>query len=259
MPTNRKEARSHQESCAALCAVCSRKVNGMRNISPAMADLIRTYAIPEYDRDSGLHPTVICPADRQALTAYKRLGPNQTSHLLQPLLDYSRLVTAELGEGGKVQYWARDCVCGVCQLARTAFVDQITHNQAHTNPVPSLQTLEERARAMEERAEAQGNTPNLNTSSFTCDYCLSELTPGEEHTCTLNDRRHNVVDKLKKMSDTTLTTAANHTLREIARRQAANMRGGTVDLKSGFGGPDLQVKVGTSRDRHPAAHRNRYG
>ena len=29
------------------------------------------------------------------------------------------------------------------------------------------------------------------------------------------------------------------------------MRGVTVDLKSGFGGPDLQVKVGTSRDRHP--------
>ena len=62
-----KLSKTHGEALECVCAVCWRKMSGLRPVNDSVEELIQKHRNSEYSVSSGIYPVAVCDGCRRAL------------------------------------------------------------------------------------------------------------------------------------------------------------------------------------------------
>ncbi len=103
MPQN---ARSHQENCAHVCAVCWTKCT--RPVRPTEISLIKEYVISNYTKYSAYFPSGMCPSCSRTLCQYRSGNFRRRLKICTDFYPgHLRITGAD-----------KECFCRICKIAR---------------------------------------------------------------------------------------------------------------------------------------------
>ena len=125
---------THEDHLKRICCVCARKTGkekSFRNVTVTKAEQIRKFIQPNYNRDGGLHPTVICPTCSKACasSAAAEKGESKAGRFPPIKFDYDNLILPDL-----LAKKSKDCNCSFCCIGRLQMKDHVDHNKKRTNP-----------------------------------------------------------------------------------------------------------------------------
>ena len=121
--------KTHEQNLASICAVCGRKGDKFQNIAEnsEISEKVKLLQ-PDYNRQSGIHPTVICSNCRNACRETEK-NPEQTRYRVKNLLDYSALRPPSVSTRGNPT-----CSCSICCLGKMDVNAQTKYNKKLSNP-----------------------------------------------------------------------------------------------------------------------------
>ena len=250
-----KTPRSHDESRAVVCCVCSKKLkvsqHSYKIINERWSNLVRKFVFIGYSTRNPSHPTALCDICRLTLSAMEKVlcqgvifqiifswiivqNPQNPGRKLPPLFDYQNLVPPPPITRSTLY---QNCPCTVCTIARKT-LDYQKFVSKHVNPMGFPPT------------NTNPKSPPAKVLPF-CSKCFSEVGQGKPHQCLKSTKRVNlskIVRDTFKKSKSHITASS---LKNIASDLGVSTRGGTLNLKTG--GKSIPVQVGKSKiqPRHP--------
>ena len=239
-----KKKRTHAENLQIVCCVCGCKKSSQQNVTDRIAEMVKEFAQPTYDRNGGIHPTVICTSCRLACSAYEKEGLDQTRHRIPSRLDYRALIPP-----GPVTRNSPDCTCSICQIAQLNLTPHLEHNMERSNP---------KGFPVEEEVDLDATleyTPKVSVSVVICSYCKAEKRQGVEHICNRTTRRENICEGVRQLSRGTLESVCNEALKELQDRNPVEPSDsgdvGLLKLQNHHGGRPMPVQIQPEKQKLP--------
>jgi len=173
--------RSHSESRKVVCVICFSKGHDLRRISSRNSELIRKFALPDFDEEDPSFPNVICASCRICLAKTSEDDPTVKLNIYDRRNKNLKPVsTRQRSEEDK-------CECDLCVIARSNI------NTPLNNKKPA-------GRPPKESTSDDNSFTSVTSSIKLCSKCFTTLARGMPHHCSTGQKYSNVNSLMSKNS-----------------------------------------------------------
>lgn len=207
--------RSHEENRSVLCILCFTKSKGLRPVTEAQTETIRTYFLVDYNPHFVFYPTGICCTCRIICSQYAIGNFTRTIQVHK----YKRSIPLATRKTSQM------CSCEICSTARLSIG---TSEQTTVKPQRGRPRLTDHV-----------NEPIV---ASICKRCYTEVGRGKRHVCTKTER----VANLSNVLDDGKATASGESVVSSFLNKRMKMGESSVKLRNLRGKPSTFLNAAAS-------------